>query len=282
MAGARGSSRRELVGRLFGASNRRRGPRLDPTVRATVAVVLPAVAVLGGLAFAWPYAAAAVRRHPYFAVREVIARQTHRVPADEIRRVAGIAPGMSVWDVDALSAEERLRAHDWIRAAHVRRELPHRVVIQVREERPVAILAVDDGKAGEYYVAAHGRVFARVGAGDPRDFPYVTGLASSDLRDADALGPRALRRALALVRIAGRGSAALGAVSEVHVDRTRVLTLVPVRPAVPIELGWTGFAEKLARLARVLALWAGRESEIATLDLLFDDEVIVRTRTRRT
>ena len=282
MAGARGSARRELVGRLLGARNRRRGPRVGPAVRATVAVALPGAVVLGGLAFAWPYAAGAARRHPYFAVREVVVRQTHRVPADEIRRVAGIEPGMSVWDVDGRSAEERLRAHDWIRAAHVRRELPHRVVIQVREERPVAILAVDDGKAGEYYVAAHGRVFARVGREDPRDFPYVTGLASSDLGDGDALGPRALRRALALVRIAGRGNAALGAVSEVHVDRTRGLTLMPVRPAVPIEIGWTGFAEKLARLPRVLALWAGREAEIATLDLLFDDEIIVRTRTRRT
>jgi hypothetical protein len=282
MAGARGSARRELVGRLFGARNRRRGPRLGPAVRATLAVVLPGAAGLAGLAFAWPYAAAAARRHPYFAVREVIVRQTHHVPADEIRRVAGIEPGMSVWDVDGPSAEARLRDHDWIRAAHVRRELPHRVVIQVQEERPVAILAMDDGKAADYYVAAHGRVFARVGAADPRDFPYVTGLGSSDLGEADVLGPRALRRALALVRIAGRGSAGLGAVSEVHVDRTRGLTLMPERPAVPIELGWTGFAEKLARLPRVLALWAGREGEIATLDLLFDDEVIVRTRMRRT
>jgi len=53
---------------------------------------------------------------------------------------------------------------------------------------------------------------------------------------------------------------------------------MPVRPAVPIELGWTGFAEKLGRVPRVLALWAGREGEIAVVSLLFDDEVIVRTR----
>jgi hypothetical protein len=57
---------------------------------------------------------------------------------------------------------------------------------------------------------------------------------------------------------------------------------MPVRPAVPIELGWAGFEAKLARLPRVLALWAGRETEIASLDLLFDDEVIVRTRAART
>src|SRR5262249_57167818 len=181
MAGARGSARRELVGRLFGARNRRRGPRLGPTVRATLAVVFPGAALLGGLAFAWPYAAAAARRHPYFAVREVVVRQNHRVPAAEIRRVARIEPGMSVWDVDAPSAEERLRAHDWIRAAHVRRELPHRVVIQVREERPVAILAVDDGKAGEYYVAAHGRGVGRGGAREPRAATYVSRLPTARL-----------------------------------------------------------------------------------------------------
>ena len=51
-----------------------------------------------------------------------------------------------------------------------------------------------------------------------------------------------------------------------------------VHPSVPIELGWSDFAAKLAHLPRVLALWAGRETEIAAVNLCFDDEVIVRTR----
>jgi hypothetical protein len=153
------------------------------------------------------------------------------------------------------------------------------VIIQVREHRPVAILAVDEAKGGEYYVAAHGLIFAPVAGKEARDLPYVTGLAPSDLREGEAFGPRALRRALALVRVASRANAGVGPVSEIHVDRTRGLTLLPVRPAVPVELGWTGFETKLARLPRVLTIWAGRESEIAALDLLFDDEIIVRTRT---
>src|SRR5256712_14132800 len=70
-------------------------------------------------------------------------------------------------------------------------------------------------------------------------------------------------------------------VSEGHVDRPGGLTLLPVRTSVPIELGWSGFAAKLARLPRVLALWAGREAEIALVNLQFDDEVIVRTRPER-
>jgi len=145
----------------------------------------------------------------------------------------------------------------------------------VREERPLAIVGLEDGK-GEYYVSSHGHLFAPVEASDARDFPYLTGLARADLKDGERFGPRALHRALALVRQSG----GVG-VSEVHVDRVRGLTLLPVRPSVPIELGWSGFAAKLARLPRVLTLWAGREGEIVAVNLRFDDEVIVRTHPAR-
>jgi hypothetical protein len=249
-------------------------------VLGVLRVAVPAAALLGAGAVAGRPVADAIRRHPYFALREVVVRHHRRLPEAEIRAAAGVEPGMSAWDVDAAAAEARLRAHAWIRWARVRRELPHRVVIDVREERPVAILALDDPKGGEYYVAAHGRIFAPVAAGDSRDFPYLTGVAPAALADGEPAGPRALRRALALVRVAAR-STAVGGVSEVHVDQARGLTLLPVRPAVPVELGWGAFDAKLARLAPVLALWAGREAEIGAVSLLWSDDVVVRTRSAR-
>jgi len=256
--------------------NRRRGtgPGLGALGRA-LSVALPGALAIGLALAAWPHVRGAAARHPYFAVREVVVRDHHRLPADEVRAAAGIAPGTSIWEVDAAAAEARLAGHRWIRAARVRRELPHRVVIEVREERPLAIVALEDGK-GEYYVSSHGHLFAPVEASDARDFPYLTGLTRADLKDGERFGPRALHRALALVRQSGGL-----AVSEVHVDRVRGLTLLPVRPSVPIELGWSGFAAKLARLPRVLALWAGREGEIVAVNLRFDDEVIVRTHPAR-
>jgi hypothetical protein len=43
-------------------------------------------------------------------------------------------------------------------------------------------------------------------------------------------------------------------------------------------MGWGGFPAKLERLTPVLKEWKGRETEIAGVSLLFDDEVIVRRR----
>ena len=275
MAGARGSARRKLVARVFGPRNRRRGARPGGRWRRAPLAVLPAtLAVALGVA-CWPSFRAAVRRHPYFAVREVVVRGARRLAADEIRTAAGLERGMSIWDVDAEAAEARLRGHAWIRAARVRRELPSRVIIDVGEERVAAIVMLGEGQAREYYVSRRAHLLSAVAPGDSRDLPYVTGLALADLHEGESFGPRALRRALALARRRGLE------VSEVHIDRTRGLTLMPVKPAVPVELGWSRFDEKLARLARVLALWAGRDAQVAGVSCLFDDEVIVRTRPTR-
>jgi cell division protein FtsQ len=243
-------------------------------LRVGVLALLALAAGVGLVLAAGPPLMAAVRRHPYFAVREVVVRNANRLAADDVRRAAGIAPGMSIWDVDVEAAADGLAALPSVRSARVRRELPHRIVIDVREERPAAILAVDGVRGGQFHVSARGRVIGPVPTGDARDLPYVTGLDPATLASGDRFGPHALRRALALARHGGGLE-----VSEVHVDRMRGLTLMPVRPAIPVELGWGGFDAKLERLARVLTLWAGREAEIAAVNCRFDDEIIVRTRT---
>lgn len=218
--------------------------------------------------------------HPYFAVREVAVRHRGRLDADAIRRLAGVEIGTNVWDVEPTDAETRLLTNGWIRSAEVRRELPDRVVVHVREHRPVAILAVEDESPGLYYVAANGRIFAPVAAGDERDLPFVTGLGRADLGGSGAFGPRAVHRALGLVRHAAR-TPGLAGVSEVHVDRKDGLVLMPTRPALPITVGWGDYDAKLARVAEVLPYWKGREGELASVSCVFDDELVVRTRLRR-
>jgi cell division septal protein FtsQ len=271
MAGARGSARRDLVARLFRTRNRRSAVRARawwPPARAVVGAVVAVIVAIG----CWTAVRDAIRHHPYFALREVAVRGARRLSAEAVRAASGLRPGMSVWDVDSAGAETRLRTHGWIRTARVRRELPSRVVIDVREERAAAIFAPDGNEERPYYVSRRGRLIAPVTPGDARDLPYVTGLRLVDVRAGDGFGSRALHRALGLARRRGLE------VSEVHVDRVRGLTLMPTRPPVPIELGWRGFEQKLGRLPRVLALWAGREREVTAVSCLFDDEVIVHTR----
>jgi len=259
------------VSRLVGRRNRRRGTKawlgwsLSRGVPAAVGVVLALLA--------WPYVRDAIQQHPYFAVREVVVRGNRHLAPDAVRRLAGVEPGKSVWAVDSVRAERSLEDAPWVRRARVWRELPDRVVIQVREERPVAIVALSDAAPALHYVGPHGKVFARLEPTDPRDHPYITGLRVADL-GADAVGLRAIRRSISLLRLAGRR----GRVSEIHVDRERGLTLLPVDPRIPIEVGWVDYRRRLARLNTVLERLAGRQDEIIRVSLRFEDEVIVRVR----
>src|SRR5262249_43515707 len=148
--------------------------------------------------------------------------------------------------------------------------------------RPAAIVALNDPSPALFYVASNGRIFARLEPRDSHDYPYVTGLSAADLSGEDAFGPGALHRALALLRLVARDSRdiglALAGVSEVHIDRVAGVTLLPMRPSLPIELGSGDFSLKLARVAHVLREWAGREVEMTGVSCRFDDEVGVRTR----
>lgn len=271
-----------LFGLTSGRRNKRRGPavRMPTAVPAVVRSALRLVVPLALLAVVVPPLLEAARRHPYFAVREVVMRHRGRVAPDDLRSALQIREGASIWDVDAHAAAARLRARPWVRSADVRREFPDRVVVRVREYRPSAIVVVreEQSEPALFYVAANGRIFAPVGDTDGRDLPYITGLSRADLDGREGFGPQSVRRALGLLRLVTRESTVLGTISEINVDRTAGLTLLPIRPAVPIELGTGDFATKLDRLAKVLPLWVGREGEVRSVSCMFEDEIIVRTR----
>jgi cell division protein FtsQ len=275
MAGARGAARRQLVGRSVRRRNRQRRTWTLPRVSLRV---LTTLLVLAALPLVVPRVLQTVQDHPYFAIREIVIHHHGRLPEAELRTALGIHAGDGIWHLDTAAAEARLRARFWVRSARVRRELPDRVVVRVREYRPAAILAIADLRPGLYYVAANGRIFAPVGDTDGRDLPYITGLAKADLDGRAGFGPKAVHRALGLLRMVARDAGEVGAVSEVHADPEQGLTLLPVRPAIPIVLGWGGLARKLDRLGRVLPLWAGRAAEVREMSCIFDDQVIVRLR----
>jgi cell division protein FtsQ len=265
----------------FFARNRRRSARPDRRALVLASwraarVGVPVLLVLLG----WPAVRSRVREHPYFALEHVVVERRGHVTEEMILQWTGLRPGMSIWDVDATAVEARLGELPWVRTARVRRELPDRVVIRVREYRPVAIVRVEAGSGEKslYYVAADGRIFAPVDGSDGRDLPYVSGLTRADLEGANGHGTQAVRDALGALAAAAPQASALGPISEVHVDLQEGVTIMPTRPAVPIHLGRGDFAAKLARAARVLPRWADRGSEVQSVRCEFDDQVIVRLR----
>jgi len=220
-----------------------------------------------------PRLVAAIADHPYFAVSEIVVTPTKHVRPGALLESADLRAGTSLWRLEPDALEDRLETHPWIRRATVRREFPRRLVVDVAEREPVAILFLEQ----LYYVDTTGTAFVKVGERDPLDLPFVTGVEAAILADERPYARHSIRQALRLLR----SMAAAGLpfrISEVHIERERGITVFPVEPRVALTFGWSGFGTKLGRLGRVLQDFKGRERQIREIDLTMGTAAVVRLR----
>lgn len=236
---------------------------------------LTALAVVGVISAGWVLHQpvwAALRTHPYFAIKNVVIRGAGPLlTQEEVLAWLGVQDGTSLWDVTPNRVRGRLEVHPLIARASVRREFPNRFEIEVRERRPEAIAVLD----GLYYLDRNGQILKPLADEHDRDYPLITGI---DAQAEPGYRTWALRRAMRLVRLCQRVSCP-GGVSEVHLDSELGLVLYPRGPRVAVVLGWGSWREKLNRATRVLAAWQAQSERLARVDLRFRDQVLVKLRT---
>jgi len=212
-----------------------------------------------------------VLENPYFFVREIQVRGGENFGGNEIVTMAGLRHGMNMWKVEPAEIESKIARHPWVRRVRVRREFPRRVVIDVEERTPKAIVAMRK----LYYVDADGVVFKEVGPGESVNFPLLTGLRPEQLAVANPAIREKIRDAMRLGELMNKDSHSL---SEIHFDALDRVVLYTTAYPVALHMGWGDWDDKMKRLDRVLALWKGREERLASLDVSFRDQVVARLR----
>lgn len=222
-----------------------------------------------------------VRSRAEFTVSSVRVAGTNERIAEEVRALAGVPLGTNTWDIDLLGVRERVLGHLWVAEAEVRRELPDGIVVTVEERRALAALDVE---GVPYGVDRRGQLFAPLDADHARTLPRITGLgdvrrvgtqtqAIQQVQEVQLV--RMLRRATALVRVAGRCCR----LAEVRIDPVDGLTVLTEELGdVPVRFGWRRWRAKERRLDTVVTLWAGREADLETVSLAFRDQVVVQLR----
>ena len=240
---------------------------------AFASVGVAGVAIIAVVHLYGPGVLAAVADHPYFAVSEIVVTPTHHVRGGALLESVNLRPGQSLWRIDPEDLAARLEAQPWIRRARVRREFPRRLVVDVAELVPVAILFLDQ----LYYVDSTGVAFVKVGEREPLDLPFVTGVEAAIVGDERPFARHAIRQALRVLDLMQAAGLPFR-VSEVHIEREQGISVFPIEPRVALTFGWSGFKTKLTRLERVLQDFRGRESQIREIDLTMGAGAVVRLR----
>jgi len=210
----------------------------------------------------------AVLAHPFFSVTRFEIEGNARLADQEVLEWLGAKPGMSIWWVDPRVWRAKLLAHPWIQSAQVRRELPRRVEIRIRERWPVAVVR---WRGTFQYVDRTGHF---LGAAEPlrvAEFPLLTLPESAELRPQGEL-----QVGLRFLRLCARLGYA-DQISEVVADRSGV-TVYPLSSRTAVVLGRGQWRERLLRSSRVFAAWQGEWDRLERVDVSFRNVVVVRVR----
>jgi cell division protein FtsQ len=209
----------------------------------------------------------------YFGVEKVSIMNLQRLSSEEIMSASDIRGGDNIFSLDLELIGRKIEENPWVSRADVERIFPREVVVKVTEREERAI--IDLGYL--YYVDKNGEIFKGLTAGDRLDYPVITGLNRQFFLEQPEQARELLLQAVALLAdLAGRDQFNIDEVSEVNVDVKDGFELTTCRGGIPVHLGFSPFAAKLARLEKIYGEIRPRFGMIRAIDLNVVDRVIVR------
>ncbi len=208
------------------------------------ALALLAAAALFSMLFIFAYSC--LLSASYFEIKQIAVRGVKELTEKDILEMANIKPRSNILAVNADAVASRIAANPWVKHIYIGRELPDRLVLDVRERKPVALIK-EGGSL--YLIDGGGFVFKRLSKGDEVDLAIITGVKiQPKMKTALFAGALKLLEMLA----ASDQYGFLGTVSEVHVDDVFGLSILTDQ-GLHLKLGRENFAGKLNQLKIVLA-----------------------------
>ena len=200
---------------------------------------------------------------PYFRVREVEVEGGRKIPKEILLSLTVMEGMPNLFSVKLKDVVKRLESHPWIEQVRVRKVFPHKIVIQVEERKPMAIIQLEE----LYYVDTQGEIFTPVGDRDEYNYPYVTGLSRRVLERDPVEAKRLINKALELLRMVSQKKVPpLEEISEIHMEKAFGIHCFTKSEGVEVKMGWEDFEEKLKRLPLIWSDLRKRGFSAVTID----------------
>ena len=185
---------------------------------------------------------------PFFRVREIEVEGNRRITPETLISLAKIEGMPNLFTVSLSEVTKRLESHPWISHIRMRKVFPNKILIQVEERKPIAILQLEE----LYYVDTQGVIFSQVGEGDEYNFPFLTGLTRQVIEKDPAEAKHLITKALELLSIADQEKvSALEEISEIHMEKIFGIRCFTKTDGLEVRMGWEQFREKLKRLSLI-------------------------------
>jgi len=190
---------------------------------------------------------------PYFQLRETVVKGAERISREEILSLAEIKPAQNILTVNLKAMARRIQNNVWVKDVSIKRDLPSKLIIEVRERQPIALIKKDEAF---YYIERDGVIFTKLGKDQRTDLPILTGFCRKGEDNRDRI-----RKSIDLLEyLSGYDDiSGLKNVSEIYDDRVFGFSLF-TENGMCLLLGFDDYERKLQRLKPVLADLTKRET----------------------
>jgi cell division protein FtsQ len=235
----------------------------------TRVVSVLALAIYGG----WR-GTALVLRAPALQISRIAVHGNHRLSNGEVLALVDGLRGRNILTVGLAEWQRRLLSSPWVEEARLRRVLPSRIDIFIRERAPIGLGRLSGAL---YLVDAEGVVIDEFGPNyADLDLPMIDGLAAIPGDGASAIDE-------ARGRLAGRVIAALEArpdlaerVSQIDVSDAHDVVVILSGDTAMLRLGEDEFVDRIQEYIDVGPALRERVPDIDYVDLRFDERLYVR------
>jgi cell division protein FtsQ len=207
---------------------------------------------------------------PYVRLERVIVNGVDEKLKHALLKMSELKPDTSLLSVRLDELKQRMEKHPWIKSVNLEKRYPHTLVIEAEKEKPCAVVVMKRF----HYMNRWGKIFRKVGRGDNMDFPFVTGITSSE-----GIGEKQLQLAARVLRLleAEKGPWSKSQLSEVHVEKTGHISLYFLSLPAVIELEGTQLERKMADLKRLVKHLkkTGRIHMVERINLNFREGAVV-------
>ncbi|MBN1470601.1 MAG: FtsQ-type POTRA domain-containing protein [Syntrophaceae bacterium] len=223
------------------------------------------------LSFMFIYLYSSLMSESYFQIKEISVRGLRELTEKDILTSANIKPAQNLLAVHKDAVIRRICANQWVENIDVGKELPGKLILDVKERTPLALVK----NADDFYLMdMKGFVFKRLGKSDEVDLPIITGITEKE----QTKSPLVLGT-LGLLKTMSRSEkySYLGTISEINVDDVFGLSVI-FDKGLFLRLGKDGFENKLEKLKTVLADLENRGMKNGCLyvDISDDSKVTIK------
>lgn len=212
---------------------------------------------------------------PRFQVSTIIVSGNHQVSLNDISSLLAIPKGENIFKLQSSRVTKRLESHPWIQEAAIKRKLPDKILIMLRERKPLALLRVSLKE--QYLIDKEGFVISKATEEEGRN---LTRLVLHGLRIEPKEGNRLmdpiLDEILQLAHVFKHFSPWGGREIEQIEWNAELGTIVKLKGLkTEIRLGRDRYQEKLIK-SKLVSEYLETDQSIVYIDLNYKDKVIVK------